>query len=111
MTLVPQGAALSDSSERTRVLLQDLWQRNRPTIEARLAIVDCAAAASPIPGELRAEARDVAHKLSGSLGMFGFDEGTLLARELEQLLEQPEPDASRLAELAHQLRTMLLSAS
>jgi len=109
MTPAAQQPAVSDASEKTRALLADLWRRNRPVIEERLAILDRAAAApGPMPEDLRAAALDVAHKLSGSLGMFGFHEGTLIARELEQLLGDPQPDASHLAHLAKQLREMLL---
>jgi HPt (histidine-containing phosphotransfer) domain-containing protein len=108
---VSQNVATPEVAEKTRVLLADLWRRNRPVIEERLAILDCAAAADPLPADLRAAALDVAHKLSGSLGMFGFDHGTIIARELEQLLCASEVDTLRLAELTKQLRKMLLPAS
>jgi len=102
-------AALA-AQEKTRALLADLWRRNRPVIEARLATLDRASAASdPMPEDLRLAALDVAHKLSGSLGMFGFEQGTVIARDLEQLLDDPRPDARRIAILAGQLREMLLS--
>jgi HPt (histidine-containing phosphotransfer) domain-containing protein len=114
MTLTAQPVAtpevLLDAKEKTRLLLADLWRRNRPVIEERLGVLD-RAAAGPLSGDLHGAALDVAHKLSGSLGMFGFDRGTVLARELEELLGAPEPDTCRLGELARQLREMLLPAS
>jgi len=115
MTLTASSSATSEATskaaEKTQALLADLWRRNRPVIEERLAILDCAAASNPMPEELRAAALDVAHKLSGSLGMFGFDQGTVIARELEQLLCAPLPDTSRIAELTGHLREMLLPSS
>jgi HPt (histidine-containing phosphotransfer) domain-containing protein len=111
--MTPEARKLStpDASEKTRALLADLWRRNRPVIEERLAILDRAAAADPMPEDLRAAALDVAHKLSGSLGMFGFHQGTAIARELEHLLGSLPHDPSRLANLANQLREILLPSS
>jgi len=80
-----------------------LWQRNLPQVQQRLALLD-QAAAGPLTPELRGEAIAVAHKLSGSLGMFGFHRGTLIARELEERLESPSPEAATLAILTAQLR-------
>ena len=53
---------------------------------------------------------DIAHKLAGSLGMYGYDEGTRVARELELLLEGAAPDAERLRELAARLRRAVFPA-
>ncbi len=108
MNVGPQHAIADQASEKTKALLADLWRRNRTTIEDRLATLDRAAAAATLPAELHAAALDVAHKLSGSLGMFGFEQGTLLARELEQVLDCAYPDSARIGEVARQLRAMLL---
>jgi HPt (histidine-containing phosphotransfer) domain-containing protein len=70
----------------TQNLIANLWLRNRPQTLARLALLDraaAAAAAHSLTPELRGEATSVAHKFAGSLGMFGFHDGTRLARELE----------------------------
>lgn len=105
-------ASTAEASIKTKALLADLWRRNLPVIEFRLATLDrAAAAADPLDPELRAEALDVAHKLSGSLGMFGFDRGTAIARELETMLEASGPDRERLGRLAAELRAMLLPSS
>ena len=108
MTSTAQSDGNSDAAEKTRLLLANLWQRNRPVIEERLAVLDRAAAADPVLEEMRTAALEVSHKLSGSLGMFGFEQGTLLARELEALLDTPCPEALRLAELTRQLRAVIL---
>ncbi len=105
-----QFAVSQVSRQKTAALLTDVWQRNLPLVERRISILE-RAAASPTPAELsedlRAEAASVAHKLAGSLGMFGFSRGTELARSLELILESPMPDVSRLASLTAQLRSVL----
>ncbi len=84
-----------------------IWQRSRPQILERLDLLDRAAAADPLPSSLRHEAAATAHKLAGTLGMFGFPQGTELARQLEQQLEEPAPDRAILAQLAAALRRLL----
>jgi HPt (histidine-containing phosphotransfer) domain-containing protein len=58
--------------------------------------------------DIRQKAVLEAHRLAGSLGMFGLAEGTRLAREIEHLLDESAagiPDTPRrLAELAAGLR-------
>jgi DNA-binding response OmpR family regulator/HPt (histidine-containing phosphotransfer) domain-containing protein len=66
--------------------LAAVWRRGRPTVDARLATLDAAVAASGegrITGEMREEAEREAHRLAGALGTFGSEEGSHLARELE----------------------------
>ena len=63
---------------------------------------------------LRARAERDAHKLAGSLGMFGLPRGSELAREIEEVLgvpDGPAPSAApRLAELVLALRGQLEDA-
>lgn len=89
-------------------LLAALWQKNLPQLQTRLDLLDHAAATRPLPEQLRAEAHSVAHKLAGSLGMFGYMQGTEIARELEVLLDTSQPDPTRLAQLTRDLRTAVL---
>jgi len=87
-----------------------LWQRNQPLVLERLALLDLAAAdasSAALSPALREEAAAIAHKLAGSLGMFGFPEGTHLARELEQSLGFADPDAASLTRLTQALRHSL----
>ena len=100
----------------TSQLIASLWQRLLPQTTERLALLDHAAAAATtgtLTPALHAEASAIAHKFAGSLGMFGFHEGTRLAAELEHHLDSPHPDPVALATLTHQLRRSLpdLSAS
>ena len=86
-----------------------IWQRSQPQVRERLALLDRVASTVPLPPELKEEGRATSHKLAGSLGMFGFPEGTQLASLLEQQLEASDPDQAVLAQLALQLRTILFS--
>lgn len=93
-------------------LLANLWERSVPMLHERLDILD-QAALEAVSGNLseisRIEALNIAHKLSGTLGMFGRHQGTEIAREMEQLLSAPMPAAalSRLITLAARLRQTL----
>jgi HPt (histidine-containing phosphotransfer) domain-containing protein len=94
-----------------RQLISALWERSVPLIMDRLNGLDIACQAatrgrlSPL---MRRGAADTAHKLAGSLGMFGYPRGTEIAREIEQLLESDgSVDAGLLCDLVIQLRESL----
>jgi HPt (histidine-containing phosphotransfer) domain-containing protein len=94
----------------TSKLIADLWVRHRPLILERLALLDAAAAASQagtLNEEQRKEGESTAHKLAGSVGMFGFHQGTVFARELEVEFTSATPDAQRLHTLTAGLRSTL----
>ena len=104
---------MTDSDEKTASLLAAIWQRNRALVEERLALLEQAASmaeAGTLTDELRQEACGAAHKLAGSLGMYGFDEGTSIAREMEVLLGDTAPNAARLGDLVAELRRAILPA-
>ena len=46
----------------------------------------------------------MSHKLAGSLGMFGFPKGTVIARALEDEFHQDSPDPALLSDLTRDLR-------
>ena len=81
-------------------------------IRDRLALLERAAelaAEGHLSPALREDAAMTAHKLAGSLGMFGYGEGTRIARSLEQLLDAPQCSSSpALNRLVGDLRTALL---
>ena len=104
---------MSDLKDTTDLLLAKMWLRVRPLVEERLVTLDQAAAAASseaLDPELQKEAASSAHKLAGSLGMYGYDEGTRVAREIEVLLGGETPDAARLKGLIADLRVALLPA-
>lgn len=79
-----------------------LWQKNKPLLRERLALLDRAATelteTRSLDEELRAEAISTAHKLAGSLGMFGHGGATEFARSIEADLEAsglPQPERLR----------------
>jgi HPt (histidine-containing phosphotransfer) domain-containing protein len=87
-----------------------LWQRFRPTILARVDVVE--AATTALRDGTRNEASrniavDNAHKLAGSLGTFGLPRGSEVASELEHLFQMEEPPLERVLELTAELRKIL----
>jgi HPt (histidine-containing phosphotransfer) domain-containing protein len=91
----------------TRKILADLWSRNLPQVLARLDLLEAAASVMPLPPDQRAEAAATAHKLAGSLGMYGFPAGTEAARALEQELYSTCPNADTLKTLTASLRSSI----
>lgn len=76
-----------------------VWTKNLPQTRKRLEVLqraaDDLATSRTIDDDLRAEALDVAHKLAGSLGMFGMHDATEAARSIEHNLQQdglPQPE-------------------
>jgi diguanylate cyclase (GGDEF)-like protein len=86
MTVTPEAgvpAAVTDS-------IAALWSRRRDDVVRRAAVFDDVVVAlldGVLTEELRRQATREAHKLAGSLGMFGLPEGSRVARELEHLLD------------------------
>ena len=86
---------LTQTQEKTASLLASLWLRNRPLLEERLGVLDRAASCAAdgtLFEELREEAADTAHKLAGSLGMYGYQQGTEVASKMESIFKSPTPE-------------------
>ena len=100
---------MADSADtRTTQLIAQVWQRSQPQVLSRLAKLESAAAAArtgSLEEPQRAEAEAIAHTLSGSLGMFGFPNGTKFARALEAELKSPSPNPTTLTTLTTSLRS------
>jgi HPt (histidine-containing phosphotransfer) domain-containing protein len=92
------------------VLLQ-LWQKNLPTIRQRLDLMDqfgSVAGSGSLEEPIRIEALNIAHKLAGSLGMYGYQRGTEIASQMERILKSPTPETlATLRALAADLRKSL----
>lgn len=92
-----------------------LWERFKGIAFDRLEAVEAAVVAQ-LEGRLdvtqRRRAEREAHKLAGSVGTFGFAEGSRLAREIEVLLQGPLDEAAtlRLSDLSVALRRVLDNA-
>lgn len=92
-------------------ILASVWQRSLPVLRKRLSTLnDAARAASDghLSASARKEASEIAHKLAGSLGMFGYMCGTEIAQQLEILLDSDGTvPAARFEELTAQLAQTL----
>jgi diguanylate cyclase (GGDEF)-like protein len=88
-----------------------LWQQYTDLMQQRLALLNQAAIAAQnnrvLLPSLRQAATQSAHKLAGVLGMFGKDEGTALARSIENLLQEEAADLGALLPLVDQLTARL----
>lgn len=91
-----------------------LWAQYLPQIEERVRVLEDAAAAvanGSLTAERSAQATAAAHKLAGVLGTFGLQDGTVLAREAEEIyaggLDKVSRTRDRLAEVASMLRLMI----
>ncbi len=105
----PQTVSLAQA-ETTKKLIAGIWRRNRTQVLARLELLEgtaTAVAAENLSPLLLQEALSISHKLAGSLGMFGFGEGTQLARVLEQQLESAVPNAGIMLVTITRLREVL----
>jgi diguanylate cyclase (GGDEF)-like protein len=99
---------------RVPAAIQAIFETSKDELARRIETLDETVAAlldGKLDESLRAEAERDAHKLAGSLGMFGLPRGSELARELEQALAVPDgpelSEAPRLAELVLALRSQL----
>lgn len=96
--------------EQLDAMLGGLWERFREPSLSRLTRLEDAARAlaqEHLSAESRRQAQEEAHRLAGSLGSFGFPEGSRLAREIELLLAGSAPLHSSPAERLHSLTEAL----
>jgi HPt (histidine-containing phosphotransfer) domain-containing protein len=88
-----------------------LWAKFLPDIEQRVAVVEAAAqaaAAGTLSEADREAAHAAAHKLAGSLGTFGLQRGTELAREAELAFTgTAELDTQKLSAWIAELRILI----
>ena len=99
------------NENKVRAVLEKVWLNSRPEALSRLAALES------LMEKLRSGraddkcldvARSAAHRLAGSLGMLGLDEGSCCAAKIEALLcQESAPDTVLLDELVHQLRNLL----
>lgn len=72
-----------------------LWLQYRDLMAQRMAVLEQIASVEECSDPLRQAGEQAAHKLAGVLGMFGWDEGTTIARAIEKELEQEQPHENR----------------
>jgi HPt (histidine-containing phosphotransfer) domain-containing protein len=104
-TVAPQ------ESDEVRSALDTVWLNSRNEALGRVATLQRFAEnlRSATPDQLSWEsALSAAHRLSGSLGMFGFNEASSCAAEIEALLGAgPTPDVATTVALVERLRMLL----
>jgi diguanylate cyclase (GGDEF)-like protein len=100
--------------QQTQAMLARAWERVKEKFSDRVAVLEQATTAllqDTLDDELRSRAEQEAHRLAGSLGMFGFAEGSRLAQAMEQLFQAGKPlaqdQALQLSELVVALRREL----
>jgi HPt (histidine-containing phosphotransfer) domain-containing protein len=100
-----------EPNQQTLLLVAQLWERFKEATFTRIGVLEQAIRAlleGTLSEELRRQAECDAHKLTGSVGMFGFAEGSRLARTIEEMLEAGAPlgqaETLRLSELVVLLR-------
>ncbi|MGI0486844.1 response regulator [Pantanalinema rosaneae CENA516] len=93
-----QSSAPIDAKERKKqqglAHLQQLLERHRGSFSTQVAILEqaqAALAAGGMDSELRQQATREAHKLAGSLGIFGMPGGSTVAHAIEELLTGDRP--------------------
>lgn len=75
--------------QQTLMALAGVWERFKGRISEQVEVLEQALAAllkQTLDLELRLKAEQEAHTLAGSLGTFGFTQGSRLARQIEHLL-------------------------
>lgn len=110
--LIPMGER--QNQQQTMTAVAKIWERFKEATINRLIVLEQAVMAlleGILSDELRRQAEREAHKLAGSVGMFGFAEGSRLARTIEQMLQAGTPlgqaETLRLSELVVLLRREL----
>ena len=91
----PSASSTSSTEQKFNQAMDVLWQQYAGLMQERMEVLQVTATAiatHTLTVDLRQKGAHAAHKLAGVLGMFGRDDGTLLARELETVLEQDTSD-------------------
>jgi HPt (histidine-containing phosphotransfer) domain-containing protein len=102
--------AASTVSLGCKLQLDAVWQRNLPLIRDRLERLDTFVATitgGKATQQQREDALDIAHKFSGSLGIFGYPMGSQFARNLERLLQSAAPDPDSVRNAVQAIRSTL----
>ncbi len=97
--LAPYGE--SDQDEVRRVVAE-IWISSRESIEQRIDLLEERVSELTVNGRDGDQFREAgleAHKLVGSLGMFGFSEASRLARQIELSLQAGTPASGAHGEL------------
>ncbi|WP_036483022.1 response regulator [Myxosarcina sp. GI1] len=98
---IPEPTQASKGTSNYPEHIIHAWEKFKDVAFQRIAILENFAAAlgeERSTTELYAEAKSVAHKLAGSLGVLGFPKGSQIAKQLENLLEKEPLEVKRVSE-------------
>ncbi len=118
---LPQSLSTPSKEQDKSATIAEIWSRFKEQAFLRLAdletfavaavaLKDAATHKNSQTDELHTQAKSSAHKLAGSLGCFGFPEGSRIARQVEQLLASrpiPQVDLEKIVRLIASLNTEL----
>ncbi|MFM6188932.1 MAG: response regulator [Planktothrix sp.] len=107
-------AASGNFRQRLREKTAKVWENLKDKVTEQIKILEQIAPAlvqGELTQELQQKAQQEAHKLAGSLGLFGLGEGSKVARELEHLLENAVLDVSQAQLISDLVGALSLEAS
>jgi two-component system OmpR family response regulator len=109
--VAPSSASPVALAEAARAASRANLYKFKPVIEARMAHLEAAAAAlqnaDHLSEEMQQAAQQAAHKLAGSLGMFGLTAESEQCKVLEQCLVDPRSQAHQITAAVQQVRLSL----
>lgn len=91
---IPAAEDTRESLAAERAEMVELWERYRTRTFEKVTLLEQAAAkllVGDLDRLLQDQAREEAHRLAGSVGSFGYTEGSRLAREIESVLQGSAP--------------------
>jgi diguanylate cyclase (GGDEF)-like protein len=120
----PQGERQTDidlpesAEQRIMEKVVQIWQSNRLHSIGYVTLLEQSKnslALGNFSNSQAQEAAKAAHKLAGSLGMFGFQDGSRLAREVEKLLQMPDSldrqQIDQMGDLVSEIRHVIETAA
>jgi DNA-binding response OmpR family regulator len=90
--------------------LAQIWEKSKDQFESYALLLTEVAQElkrKKLTPDRQKAAEQAAHKLAGTLGMFGMMDGSQLARQLENSWGKPQPDPIEVAKLAQQILALL----
>lgn len=96
--------------ERLQARLRQAWVEARTLVAERMTVLEVAVSAAnsgALGQEQRSSAIAAAHKLAGSLGVFGLREASICARNIEEQFCAGRSDAGALARTVQRLQQLL----
>lgn len=104
----------SNSRQEIAQITSRIWENFKDKVKVQIETLEQVAPAliqRKLTPQLQQQARNEAHKLAGSLGIFGLREGSQVARELEYLLEQPKLEIGQAQLISDLVVSLSLEAS